>query len=150
MEWHCKIRSCNFRSETAEGPSINNVGNFSGFLTPPSPQIREQMSRPDLHVFTFKFLALKNFPKFFWRLVTFILCNFSVRTLKYFQKNFKLIFCTQKLKKNGPQKLLIIGPDPFIPQSSPGHSPQPKIDSPYHEISGPDICSLICGTVVPL
>ena len=21
----------------------------------------------------------------------------------------------------------------------------PKIDSPYHEISGPDICSLICG-----
>ena len=29
------------------------------------PQIREQMSGPDLHVFTLKFLALKNcfFPK---------------------------------------------------------------------------------------
>jgi hypothetical protein len=31
--------------------------------------------------------------------------------------------------------LLIIGPDHFFPQSSPGHSPQPKIDSPFHEIS---------------
>ena len=26
--------------------------------------------------------------------------------------------------KNGPQKLLIIGPDPFISQSSPEHSPE--------------------------
>ena len=65
------------------------------------PQIREQMSGPDLHVFTLKFLALKNwfFPNkkyfqiFFWLLFTFILCNFSVQTLKYFQKNFKLTFC---------------------------------------------------------
>ena len=66
-------------------------------------QIREQMSGPDLNVFTLKFLALnkigfspinKYFPKFFWLLFTFfILCNFSVWTLKYFQKNFKLIFC---------------------------------------------------------
>ena len=47
--------------------------------------------------------------------------------------------------KNRPQKLLIIGPDPFIPQTSPGHRPQPKIDFPYHEISGPHICSLICA-----
>ena len=30
-----------------------------------------------------------------------------------------------KTLKNGPQKLLIIGPDPFISQSSPDHSPQP-------------------------
>ena len=35
----------------------------------------------------------KCFPIFFWFLFTFILCNFLVRTLKYFQKNFKLIFC---------------------------------------------------------
>jgi hypothetical protein len=28
-----------------------------------------------------------------------------------------------KTLKNGPQKLLIIGPDPFISQSSPDHSP---------------------------
>ena len=38
-----------------------------------------------------------------------------------------------------------MGPDPFIPQSSPDHSPQPRIDFSYHEISGPDICSLICA-----
>ena len=60
------------------------------------------------------------------------------------QNFFLIFFLTPKKWKNGPQKLLIIGPDPFIPQSSPGHSPQPKIDPPYHEISGPDICSLIC------
>jgi hypothetical protein len=50
-----------------------------------------------------------------------------------------------KTFKNGPQKLLIIGPDPFISQSSPDHSPQPIINFSYYEISGPDICSLICG-----
>ena len=112
-------------------------------------QIREQMSSPDLHVFTLKFLALKNwffpgkkyFPKFFWLLFTFILCTFS--------KKIKLIFCPWKFKKNGAQKLLIIGPDPFISQSSPAqttdHSPQPRIDFSYYEISGPDIFSLICG-----
>ena len=61
-----------------------------------------------------------------------------------FSKNFLKIFLTPKKGKNRPQKLLIIGPDPFFPLTSPGHSPQPKIDSPYHEISGPDICSLIC------
>ena len=40
--------------------------------------------------------------------------------------------------------MLIIGPDPFISQSSPDHSPQPRINFSYYEISGPDICSLIC------
>ena len=29
-----------------------------------------------------------------------------------------------KILKSGPQKLLIIGPDPFISQSSPEHSPE--------------------------
>ena len=61
-----------------------------------------------------------------------------------FSKKFWNFFLTPKKWKNGPQKLLIIGPDPFITQTSPGHSPQPKIDFPYHEVSGPDICSLIC------
>ena len=42
---------------------------------------------------------------------------------------------TTKKWKNRPQKLLIISPD---------HSPQPKIDFSCYEISGPDICSLIC------
>ena len=43
--------------------------------------------------------------------------------------------------------MLIIGPTPFFSQSSPDHSPQPRIDFSYYEISGPDICSLICGQV---
>ena len=93
------------------------------------------------------FLKKKNFPpqkNFFF---TFFQCIFAVRTLWCFQKKI-LIFLTPKKWQNGPQKLLcIIGPDPLFPQSSPGHSPQPKTDSPYHEISGPDICSLICGKV---
>ena len=63
---------------------------------------------------------------------------------KVFSK--KKIFLTPKKWKNWPQKLLIIGPDPFISQSSPEHSPQPRIDFSYYEISGPDICSLICGS----
>ena len=40
--------------------------------------------------------------------------------------------------------MLIIGPGPFISQSGPDHSPLPRIDFSYYEISGPDICSLIC------
>ena len=59
-------------------------------------------------------------------------------------------FLPMKNWKNHPKKLLRIGPDPFFPQSSPGHSPQPKINFPYWEISGPDICSLICVKVIYL
>ena len=44
--------------------------------------------------------------------------------------------------------MLIIGPNPFISQSSPDHSPQPRINFSYYEISGPDICSLICAVKV--
>ena len=53
-------------------------------------------------------------------------------------------FLVPKKWKNGPQKLLIINPDHFISQYSPDHSPQPRIDFSYFEISGTDICSLIC------
>ena len=73
-----------------------------------------------------------------------------------------------KTWKIRPQKLLII--DPFISQSSPDQSPQPRIyispetnrnavlvkekyilfNISYYEISGPDICSLICGSRVIL
>ena len=63
---------------------------------------------------------------------------------KIFSKKNEINFLSIKTLKNGPQKLLIIGPDPFISQSSPDHSPQPRIDFSYYEISGPDICSLIC------
>ena len=40
--------------------------------------------------------------------------------------------------------MLIIGPNPFISQSSPDHNTQPRIYVSYYEISWPDICSLIC------
>ena len=51
---------------------------------------------------------------------------------------------TLKKRKNGPQKLLIIGPDPFISRSSSDHSPLHRIDFSYYGTLGPDICSLIC------
>ena len=48
-----------------------------------------------------------------------------MQTLNYFQKKIKLIFCPWKLKKNGPQKLLIIGPNLLF------HSPaQPTAHNP--------------------
>ena len=50
--------------------------------------------------------------------------------------------------KKLPKKVAHNRPKPFIPQSSPGHSSQPKIDFPYYEISGPEICAFSdCGIV---
>ena len=97
------------------------------------------MSGPDLHVFTLKFLALKNwfFPhKKYLQL-------FSADP-KIFSKIFQINFLSIKTLKSGPRKLLIIGPNPFISQSIPDHRPKPRIDFSYHEILGPDISSLIC------
>jgi hypothetical protein len=68
---------------------------------------------------------------------------------RIFKKKLNQVFVHKNFKKNGPQKLLIIGPDPFILQSSPDHSPQPRIDFLYYEISGADICFLICGFCLP-
>ena len=47
-----------------------------------------------------------------------------------------------------PQQLLIIGPDPFIPQSSPDHSPQPRIDFPY--MKSRDQTSVLLSVPAPL
>jgi hypothetical protein len=44
--------------------------------------------------------------------------------------------------------LLIIGPDPLFHSSAQTNGPQPRIDFSYFEISGPDICSIICGLFV--
>ena len=79
----------------------------------------------NLHVFTLKILALKKpgffphkkyFPKILWLLFTFILCNFSVRTLKYLKKKWINFFSTKTLK-NGSEKFLIIGPQPTAQNS---------------------------------
>ena len=85
--------------------------------------------------------------KFFF---TFFRSNFYYATFQsgrysVFIKDLKFIFDPKKVKKSGPQKLLIIGPKPSISQSSPDHSQQPRIEFSYNEISVPDICSLICG-----
>ena len=107
------------------------------------------MSGSNLHVFTLKFLALKTtrffphkkntFHNFFDFCLPLFNANFQ------FKKKFELFFVHKNFKKRA-SKLLKIGPDPFISQSRPDHSPQPRIDFSYYEISGPDICSLICDT----
>jgi hypothetical protein len=60
------------------------------------------------------------------------------------KKKFKKKFDPEKVKK-WATKVAHNRPDPFISQSSPDHSPLPRIDFSYYEISGQDICSLICG-----
>ena len=74
--------------------------------------------------------------------------TFQCGRYSVFKKILKKNFDPEKVKKraskvayNRPKSAQTV----FNPQSSPGHSPQPKIDFPYHEIVGPDICSLICG-----
>ena len=87
------------------------------------------MSGPDLYVLTVGFLALKK-------------TGFSEK--KILPKKKKFFFAHKKLKKP-PSKVAHNRPRPFLTQSSPDHCPQPRIDFSYYEISGPDICSLICG-----
>jgi len=63
-------------------------------------QTRQQTSGRDLYVFTVELLALKKLffslfrgqKKVFEFFLDFLLCNFSVRTLWYFQKNSKIFF----------------------------------------------------------
>ena len=62
--------------------------------------------------------------------------------VKCFQKDFKILFLTPKKWKNWPQKLLIIGQTLSFHSPAQTKSPQPKIDSSYYEISGPDILSV--------
>ena len=68
----------------------------------------------------------------FCLLFTFILCNFSVRILKYFQKRIKLFFVHKNFKKRA-SKVAHNQPKPFYftVQSSPDHSPLPRIDFSY-------------------
>ena len=105
-------------------------------------QIREQMSGRDLHVCTLKFLALKKLVISLFRgqFIKKVLCNFSVRMLQCFQK--KIFFYPEKVKKRA-SKVAHNRPRPF--QFTVQPRPQPRIDLSYPEISGPDICSLICA-----
>ena len=61
----------------------------------------------------------KNFQKFFYKIIMQL---FSADAIVFSKKILK-IFLTPEKWKNWPQKLLIIGPDPFISQSSPDQRP---------------------------
>ena len=63
-----------------------------------------------------------------------------------FSKKFSKFFDPEKLKKRA-SKVAHNRPKPFISQSSPGHSLQPRIDFSYHKMSATSICSLICGSI---
>ena len=79
-------------------------------------------------------------------MVTLFYATFQCGRYSVFKKIKKFFFDPKKVKKLA-SKVAHNQPRPFYStvQPSPGHSPQPKIGFPYHEISGPDICSLICG-----
>ena len=77
---------------------------------------------PDLYVFTLKFHSNfslykkdKNMKKKIPKINKYI---FYLYFMQLFSADARLFS-----KKNGPQKLLIIGPDPFISQSSPDQRP---------------------------
>ena len=67
------------------------------------------------------FHGQKNWKKFFWKHCSVHTEKLhKIKVKKYFVLFYKLnIFLTLKKWKNGPEKLLIISPDPFISQSSP-------------------------------
>ena len=115
-------------------------------------QIREQMSGPDLHAYTLKFWAIKKtgfspINNTFQNFLTFVYL-YSMQLFSadptIFSKKFEINFLLIKTLKNGPQKLLIIDPNLFFSQSSPAHSPHPRIDFSYYKYVPRHICLLIC------
>ena len=76
---------------------------------------------------------------------------FSVDAIVFSKKSKKKFFDPEKVKK-WASKVAHNWPRPFYPTvplrpQPTAHSPQPKIDFPYHEISGPDICSLSINAI---
>ena len=118
------------------------------------PQIRHRCLVPTfmyLHSNSTQILALKktgfftfsdskkNFKKKFIRL----LCNFSVRTLRCFQKKFRFFFDLEKVKKRA-SKVAHNRPRPFFPTVQP--RPQPTAHSPkliFHIMKSRDQISVL-------
>ena len=84
--------------------NISAIGGVSAL----HPQIREQMSGPDLHVFTLNFLALKQlfFFTFLWSkkdlknfLIRKFYATFQWRRYSVFKKILNFFFDPQKVKK---------------------------------------------------
>ena len=83
------------------------------------------------------------FLKILWPLFTFILCNFLVLTLQYFQKIFEFIFSLWKHKKRA-STVAHNWPQTFFSQVLPGCANQPRIDFSYYTYVPKLICLLIC------
>jgi hypothetical protein len=60
--------------------------------------------------------------------------------------NFFFVFFAHKKLKKPPSKVAHNRPKPFIPQPSPTHRQQPKINFSYNKNVPPSVCSLVCGT----
>ena len=82
--------------------------------------------------------------KFFYMFLTFILYNFSVRTLKYFQKNLKINFCPQKLG-TPPQKVAYLWQLGVVFLCSPDCPKQPRTSFPFYNFFYPTISCRISG-----
>ena len=126
--WHLLLKTIAFttdkRTDVCSRPLCSNSGIFS----------------PKKNWFFWDKIFFQNF---FRKILTLFYATFQCGCYNV-KKLIFLNFLPMKNWKKHPKKLLRIGPDPFFPQSSPGNSPQPKSDFPCSEISGPDICSLIC------
>ena len=83
------------------------------------------------------------FQEIFWLFFTLILCNFSVQTLQYFQKNFNLFFAHENIKKRA-SKVAYNQPQTLFSQVQPVCPNQPKIDFSYYKYVTGLICLLIC------
>ena len=68
----------------------------------------------------------------------FMLCNFSVRMLKYFHKNFKIFFCLQKVEKTAPKCCILMAVGSFFPL-------QPRTSFLFHKFFYPTISARISG-----
>ena len=90
------------------------------------------------------FLKKKILPKKKYFFYLFSMQLFSADSTM-FSKKFFFLFLTTKSWKNFPQKLLIIGPDPFLRQSSPGHSPLPRSSFPFYKKSNAILSLLLSG-----
>ena len=94
------------------------------------PQIREQMSVPDLYIVTVAFLALKKwffwdnffFQKFFWKILTLFYATFQCGRYNVKKIQKKIFFAHEKLKKT-PKKVAQNRPRPLFPTNQP--RPQP-------------------------
>ena len=71
-----------------------------------------------------------------------ILCNFSMRTLKYFQK-ILIFFCPQKVEKTTPKSciLMAVGRGFFL--CSPACPKQPRTSFPFYKLFYPSISARI-------